>query len=788
MKHFSFLFLLLFAFTQSYSQNATYRQIKIAASPEAFAALSAVGIPADEGFLNKKENTLTLAVSEQDMTLLHQNGINYTVEIEDLSAYYTGRNAGYSMDEVMQQARRSTSDYPVPYGFELGSCGGFSTIDQCYDHLDNMRYLYPNLITAKEPVSDLLTHEGRSMYYVKISDNPEENEAEPQILYTGMHHAREPVGMQHLIYYMYYILEHYESDPAIRDLVDNTEMYFIPIMNVDGYAQNINSNPNGGGMWRKNRRVNPGGSSIGVDLNRNYGFAWGWDNEGSSSVPYTETYRGPSAFSEPETQMIKEFCESHNFKVALNYHSYSNLLLYAWGYIPETTPDELIFSEYSKRMTIDNHYTYGPGSTTIYPSNGGSDDWMYGEQNTKEKILAYTPEVGTNSDGFWPSASRIIPLCQENMIQSLLAARYSGPYGELRDEMPIIIPERESYIKFALQRMGQTPANYIVSVEPLGNAFLSVGEPLTFNDMEILETKTDSISFKLDANVKNGDTLRYVLTLDNGFYTTRDTVEKVFGTPVVIFFDDFPNTNNWNGQWGLYGTLPYSPPYSIADSPGGNYANYSNTSYTLNNPIDLSHASVAVLNFYARWRLEAGYDYVQVSISANNGSTWTPLQGLFTKKGSDSQSPGQPLYDGIQSNWVREQIDLSSWSGQPVKLRFNLRTDAGTTDDGFFFDDLSVTIIDITSSTENQNAVSTSALKGPWPNPAKDNAEFQYTLQTPGAELLITDLSGKTILRQPLSGLFGKTSVSTSELAPGVYLCKLLQNNRMLTTVKMIKH
>jgi hypothetical protein len=786
MKNIYLFFLLLLSSNLVFSQSVKYQQIIVAVTPETFPALSAAGIPSDDGYFNKKENTFTTAASESELALLRQQGINFEIEIEDLEAYYAARNAGFSTDDAMQQALRAPSDYPVPFGFELGSCGGFSTIDQCYAHLDNMRSLYPNLITVKEPVSDLITHEGRTMYYVKISDNPEENEDEPQVLYTGMHHAREPIGMQHLLFYMYYILDKYETDAAIRDLIDNTEMFFIPILNVDGYMQNITSNPNGGGMWRKNKRINSG--SVGVDLNRNYGFAWGWDNEGSSPSPSSETYRGPSAFSEPETQMIKEFCESHNFKVALNYHSYSNLLLYAWGYIPETTPDELIYSEYSKRMTIDNHYTYGPGSTTIYPSNGGSDDWMYGEQDTKEKILAYTPEVGSNGDGFWPSTTRIIPLCQENMIQSLMAARFSGTYGEIKDKTPMIIPEKESFISFNLTRMGQTPANYSVSIEPLGDAFLAVGEPLTFNDMDILQTITDSISFELGANVNNGDTLRYVLTLDNGYYFTRDTIEKYYGTPVIIFEDDFPNVNNWSGQWGLYSLFPYSPPYSIADSPTGNYANNSTTSFTLNENIDLTHASVAVLNYYARWGIEAGYDYVQISISTNNGSTWTPLQGLYTKAGSSNQAVGQPLYDGIQSAWVREEINLSPWAGQEIKLRFRLRTDAGATADGFFFDDIKLTIIDITTSLENHADVLTSALIGPWPNPVMETAGFQYQLTTPGATLVVTDLSGKEIMRQTLSGTSGRQSISTSGLSSGLYLCKIMQHNKELSTVKMIKH
>lgn len=138
---------------------------------------------------------------------------------------------------------------------------------------------------------------------------------------------------------------------------------------------------------------------------------------------------------------MRDFCESHEFRIALNYHSYSNLLLYAWGYIPDLPPDNDIFSAYGSIMTKENGYTYGPGYTTIYVTNGASDDWMYGEQTTKNKIFAYTPEVGNGDDGFWPSPSRIIPLCQENMWQSMMAARLAGPFAEVNDLSLSIIEE-----------------------------------------------------------------------------------------------------------------------------------------------------------------------------------------------------------------------------------------------------------------------------------------------------------------------------------------------------------
>src|SRR5690606_22160109 len=149
--------------------------------------------------------------------------------------------------------------------------------------------------------------QNRPIYMVKISDNPDLNEDEPRVLYTAMHHAREPQSMMTLIYFMYYLLENYNSDPSVKYLVDNRELYFIPIVNPDGYEYNRQTSPGGGGMWRKNRRNN--GSSYGVDLNRNYGpmAYWNAPGGGSSTSPSSDTYRGTAPFSEPEISSIKDF-------------------------------------------------------------------------------------------------------------------------------------------------------------------------------------------------------------------------------------------------------------------------------------------------------------------------------------------------------------------------------------------------------------------------------------------------------------------------------------------------
>ncbi|HYE96954.1 MAG TPA: M14 family zinc carboxypeptidase, partial [Rubricoccaceae bacterium] len=214
-------------------------------------------------------------------------------------------------------------------------------------------------------------------------------------------------------------------------------MFFIPMVNPDGYRYNYQTNPSGGGMWRKNRRNN-GGGEFGVDPNRNYAYQWGRDEEGSSSSTWSEVYRGPAPFSEPETQAVRDFLESgRRVELAFNYHTSGDLLLYSWSYEDGAyTPDDSLFDAYGAQLTSLNGYTYGTSPDVLYKVNGGSDDWMYGEQTTKPKILAFTPEVG--HFGFWPPASQIIPQADENLEMNLWLAQLAGRSSTAQEspEMP----------------------------------------------------------------------------------------------------------------------------------------------------------------------------------------------------------------------------------------------------------------------------------------------------------------------------------------------------------------
>ena len=360
------------------------------------------------------ENYFETYMDSTQIEKLKQSGYQFEILIDDVTKDYLERTK--ESREKLKLKKPGTT-----LGFGYGSMGGFYTYDEVIAQLDAMRGQYPNLITAKDSIGS--TIQGRTIWAVKISDNPGIDEDEPEIFYNSLIHAREPEGMMTVIYYMYYLLENYGTDPEVTYLVNNRELYFVPVINPDGYIYNQQISPNGGGMWRKNLRNN-GNGIFGVDLNRNFGYMWGYDNFGSSPEPANECYRGTGPFSEPEIQAIKKFCENHNFITSCNYHSYWDVIFPPWGYNMRQTPDSTIFNNFIGIANSLNGYRNGAfvPPPENYPSNGDVLDWMYGETSEKNRIFAVLTEVGNEDDFFWPIPQRIIPLAEENLYSNLVYA------------------------------------------------------------------------------------------------------------------------------------------------------------------------------------------------------------------------------------------------------------------------------------------------------------------------------------------------------------------------------
>ncbi|MDB5284776.1 MAG: Carboxypeptidase, partial [Bacteroidota bacterium] len=426
--------------------------------------LAAMGFEVDHGDI-RKGISVTSDFSEQEIQKLRNAGFTYDVLISDVSTYYANQNNTTKSNSSRSLNCGTTQPFsvPTPANFTTGTMGGFYKYQEMLDVLDSMRARFPNLISARQVIDTFHSIQGRPIYWLRMSNHPDSAQAgKPQILYTALHHAREPAGLTDMVFYMWYLMEHYQTDPTVTALLDNTEMYIVPCVNPDGYIYNQTTNPNGGGMWRKNRRLNSD-NTYGVDLNRNYGYNWGLDNVGSSNVTTDETYRGTAGFSEPEIQATKWFAEHHDFRIAVNYHTYGNLLVYPWGYIASfLTPDSVLFEAYAARMTKTNDFVYGTGDQTVgYITNGDSDDWMYGDQTTKNKIFSMTPESGDNSFGFWPPANQIINVCNQNFDLIYSAHKFLLKYVAIKDVSSQVVLNHQFWFKYDAQRLGlDSPGTY----------------------------------------------------------------------------------------------------------------------------------------------------------------------------------------------------------------------------------------------------------------------------------------------------------------------------------------
>ena len=773
------LILILTAFCIStFAQTEKYSKVKfkLNGTDKTVQKLAETGIAIDHGDYKKNQYFIS-DFSQKDIATAIRNGFEAEIIIDDVSAHYAARIT----DSTVINNRLNSNCNPfsilnnitIPSNFSLGTMGGFLTYNQLMAQLDSMSAKYPQLIKSKSPVNNITTHQSRPVFWLKISDQPNTDENEPEVLYTALHHAREPASMQQLVFYMWYLLENYATNNMIKQLVDNTELYFIPCINPDGYIYNQTTNPNGGGMWRKNRRV-MGSNTFGVDLNRNYAMGFGYDNNGSSPDSTQDNYRGPFAFSEPETQIIRDFCNNHEFKITINYHTYGNWLIYPWQYLnPVQVPDSLIYTRYSKFLSQENNYVTGTAVQTVnYTANGGSDDWMFGEQTTKGKIYSFTPEAGDASDGFWPAQNRIIDICKVNVSQNIHAAQLAGKYAEVKDNSPGLISQYNGYFRYAIQRLGlDSSGTYTVSIIPLDNLITSIGNPKTYNNLNLLQTALDSISYSLNSGISSGQVIQYVLRVNNGLYDVNDTIRKLFGTPTTAYTNSGNALTGWTstgGNWGISTSQFVSAPSSITDSPNGQYANNINKTLTQNTNIDLSNCVSAKLNFWTKWDIETGYDYAEVFASNDNGATWTPLCGNYTKTGNANQDFGQPIYDGLQNTWVYEEMDLGMFVGQQIKIRFKLFSDQYVTGDGFYVDDLKVT--KISASPNRTLNIGENFGTKVYPVPTNKELIIEKTNNQTIGDLYIYNTLGEAVIQERCNAY--KFSLDVSELPDGIYFIK----------------
>ena len=257
--------------------------------------------------------------------------------------------------------------------------------------------------------------EQRDLWAIKISDHIDQDEDEPVVVLFGCHHAREWISVDVPFLIAKYLLENYASDTLVARLVDNAEIWIAPMVNPDGHHYSVTNDR----LWRKNRRNN-GDGTYGVDLNRNYSYQWG--GPGSSGDTYSDIYRGPAPFSEPETQALRDFMQQVAPKAMLSYHSYSQLILFPWGYTYTAAPDKALLDSLAVVMAHKIRSVYGknytPGqAATLYLASGDTVDWLYALLGAPSYTIELRP--ASSYPGFKLPESEIRPTFEENLPAAL---------------------------------------------------------------------------------------------------------------------------------------------------------------------------------------------------------------------------------------------------------------------------------------------------------------------------------------------------------------------------------
>ncbi|NXC42785.1 CBPA1 Carboxypeptidase, partial [Penelope pileata] len=326
---------------------------------------------------------------------LEANGVPYSIMIEDVQALVD--------HEQMQMLRRRRFTPRSTDAFDYAS---YHNLEEIYAFIDLLVAENPNLVSKLEIGQST---ENRPIYVLKFSKGGTNR---PAIwIDTGIH-SREWVTQASGVWFAKKIVQ--EKDEGLASILDQMDIFLEIVTNPDGFAFTHTSNR----LWRKTRSKRSGSFCVGVDPNRNWDAGFG--GSGASSNPCSETYHGPSANSEPEVKAIVDFVKSHgNIKAFISIHSYSQLLLYPYGYTTASVPDKEELHQVAKEAVAalsslyGTQYKYGSIITTIYQASGGTIDWTYNEGIK----YSFTFELrDTGRYGFLLPASQIIPTAQETWL------------------------------------------------------------------------------------------------------------------------------------------------------------------------------------------------------------------------------------------------------------------------------------------------------------------------------------------------------------------------------------
>ncbi|MCK5786171.1 MAG: T9SS type A sorting domain-containing protein [Candidatus Sabulitectum sp.] len=380
-----------------------------------------------------RDGSVDFVANSFDRGVLLENGLFATTRIADMEGFYQARNGSSR------------------------SMGGFYTWDEVDTWIDSLVAANP-AITSVQSIGD--TYQNRPQRVVKISVNNSFNADDPAMAnawYDGLIHAREGAAMRNVRYWMMWLCSNYQRNGydgyQATWLLENREIWCLPVNNVDGWVYNESTSPGGGGMHRKNMNWTAGGD--GVDLNRNWSVDWG--GSGSSGDPGSQTYRGTGPLSEPESSNIDTFWQGHVPTQMHSTHTYSNVLIYPWGWTSSPTTHAAAYSTQGEMMvqwaTGEEHYP----SSIFGASAGNTRDHAYGIYGA----MSWNHETGASFAGFWPSTSEVVRLSRRNLRSYLVTACLAGcPYDPHEPGVPVMESIGSVSVPFTINWSDASDADY----------------------------------------------------------------------------------------------------------------------------------------------------------------------------------------------------------------------------------------------------------------------------------------------------------------------------------------
>ncbi len=615
--------------------------------------------------------------TDEELARLARAGVDYRVLIKDVQARVDAERARLD-------ARRVWGQGPAPRG-DNTFFTEFRDINELNTFFDQLVADHPALI-SRQTIGTSIQGRPIEAFNIGAPGTPGDLDSRPSIIINGMAHAREWISPMTVAYIMRGLLDGYGTDPDITTLLDHVTFRVAPIMNPDGYVYTWTSDR----FWRKTRRNN-GDGSFGVDWNRNW--AQGWGGQGSSGDTFSDVYRGTAPFSEPETQALRDYTLGiPNRAFHIDFHSYSQLVLWPWGYTdseipePDRSIEDDIANAYAGVIASTTGAAYLPiKSSDLYLAAGDSTDWHYGGGGVFSLTVELRPTSG-GIGGFDPSPTEILPCAQENLaaVIGLGQTVAAGVTVAFPGGQPAVIPPNQTSdvsIEITPAFSGPLDAASALLWTRVGDTGPFQGAPMTASG----NTYTGTLPA-----APCGSTVDYYVTIDStggvvytvplgapGTTYTADVLETT--TP---FADDMETDTGWTvgapGDTATTGIWERADPQGTAAQPENDHTPGGTLCWvtdgdagsglgsfdidggvtTLISPVmDASGEGQATVSFWLWYSNDQGAapgtDAMPIRVSGDGGATWSLLDTISASTNA----------------WVFKQYTLANPTDQ-MRFRF----------------------------------------------------------------------------------------------------------------------